>query len=366
MLYYLTGMATERSAVLAYNLLHDGVIEIGEHGRRADRDRADQAPGARPLRLLPALGARPLGRSSPPGSGGWCAGCASLSFAPVGANNDDAEGRLRRHAGDAGHRPSGSTTSPRQISRVERELLWAHRRGLTVPPYVARRSARRWRRLRRRDGGRAADPGRRGSRRALLVRQRPQRAAGEPGDAVGGLGRRAGRLHDVAEHDPHDHVDRRPRGAARRARGRTARPARSPPASRPRSSESACVVSSGSSSVSAPWVADTTACSSLLSLGELEHAVRRRADRVDQVVGDGASKAADDHGEEALQLAQDHRLGEPVLGAELVVDGLPADADPLGERAHGHAGPARTRWSSRPRPRRSARASSGPAVMAPS
>src|SRR5690606_39475055 len=30
MLYYLTGMATERSAVLAYNLLHDGVAELGE------------------------------------------------------------------------------------------------------------------------------------------------------------------------------------------------------------------------------------------------------------------------------------------------------------------------------------------------
>ena len=30
MLYYVTGMATERSAVLAYNLLHDGVREMGE------------------------------------------------------------------------------------------------------------------------------------------------------------------------------------------------------------------------------------------------------------------------------------------------------------------------------------------------
>ena len=30
MLYYLTGMATERSAVLAYNLLHQGVVEMEE------------------------------------------------------------------------------------------------------------------------------------------------------------------------------------------------------------------------------------------------------------------------------------------------------------------------------------------------
>ena len=28
--YYLTGMATERSAVLAYNLLHDGLVDLGE------------------------------------------------------------------------------------------------------------------------------------------------------------------------------------------------------------------------------------------------------------------------------------------------------------------------------------------------
>ena len=30
MLYYLTGMATERSAVLAYNLLHRGTLDLGE------------------------------------------------------------------------------------------------------------------------------------------------------------------------------------------------------------------------------------------------------------------------------------------------------------------------------------------------
>ena len=44
-----------------------------------------------------------------------------------------------------------------------------------------------------------------------------------------------------------------------------------------------------------------------------------------------ASKAALDHREEALELAQDHRLGQRRLGADLVVDGLPAHADPLGE-----------------------------------
>ena len=63
MLYYLTGMATERSAVLAYNFLHDGVMQMGETGDRQDGDRPDPPPGARPLRVLPAVRARPVGRA---------------------------------------------------------------------------------------------------------------------------------------------------------------------------------------------------------------------------------------------------------------------------------------------------------------
>ena len=33
--------------------------------------------------------------------------------------------------------------------------------------------------------------------------------SGDPGDVVGGVGRRTGRVHDVGEHQPHHHVDRR-------------------------------------------------------------------------------------------------------------------------------------------------------------
>ena len=60
MLYYLTGMATERSAVLAYNLLYSGVVELGETPSRRRSSRRS-APGARPLRVLPALRPRSLG-----------------------------------------------------------------------------------------------------------------------------------------------------------------------------------------------------------------------------------------------------------------------------------------------------------------
>ena len=138
MLYYLTGMATERSAVLAYNLLHAGVLEMGEDAvaQTIIGPIRRQEPGA--LRLLPALRARPLGRARRPGSGGWSAGCASISFAPVGANNDAPEGRLRRRDGHPGHRPTTLDEFAEQIARVERELLWARDRGLKVPDYVAR------------------------------------------------------------------------------------------------------------------------------------------------------------------------------------------------------------------------------------
>ena len=54
----------------------------------------------------------------------------------VGANDDDQKadfGEVMRslHVGE-------SDEFAEQISRVERDLLWAHHRGLRVPPYVAR------------------------------------------------------------------------------------------------------------------------------------------------------------------------------------------------------------------------------------
>ena len=59
------------------------------------------------------------------------------SFAPVGANNAQQKadfGDVMATLGIA----RGSTTSRSQISRVEKELLWARDRGLKVPDYVSR------------------------------------------------------------------------------------------------------------------------------------------------------------------------------------------------------------------------------------
>ncbi len=105
------------------------------------------------------------------------------------------------------------------------------------------------------------------------------------------------------------------------------------------SSAPACVVSSGSSSVSAPWVAETIALQQQVVLGGLEHRARRVADRGDQV-GRVGVEGDRDQPEEPLQLAQDHRLGEQRLRADLVVDRLPADPDHVGQPGHRHLGPA--------------------------
>ena len=137
MLYYLTGMATERSAVLAYNLLHDGVVELGEDAVGADRDRADPPPGARPLRLLPDLGARASG----PQLAGWqrwlVRRMRSISFAPVGANNAEQTadfGDMMRTLGiDRRHRDFAEPDLPGRA----RAAVGAAPRACKVPPYVA-------------------------------------------------------------------------------------------------------------------------------------------------------------------------------------------------------------------------------------
>ena len=58
-----------------------------------------------------------------------------ISFAPVGANNDHQKadfGDLVRTLGIDQNLESFAI----QISRVERELLWARNRGMRIPDYV--------------------------------------------------------------------------------------------------------------------------------------------------------------------------------------------------------------------------------------
>ncbi|MEJ7834161.1 MAG: GTP-binding protein LepA [Nocardioides sp.] len=136
MLYYLTGMSTERSAVLAYNRLHVGVVEMGETAvadtivgqikRQEPGHYAFYQLSARGLWFELALWQRWLVRTM-----------RRLSFAPVGANNDEQMADFGNLLAALGI-DQDSDSFAIQISRVEKELLWARQCGLPVPPYVAR------------------------------------------------------------------------------------------------------------------------------------------------------------------------------------------------------------------------------------
>ncbi len=135
MLYYLTGMSTERSAVLAYNLLHDGTAAIGEQAvaETIIGPIKRQEPGHFVFYQLSARGLWDQ-------LSGWqrwlVRRMRSLSFGPVGVNND----QQRADFGEVmlALRISEDAAFAAQAVRVERELLWAHCEGMEVPPYVLR------------------------------------------------------------------------------------------------------------------------------------------------------------------------------------------------------------------------------------
>ncbi len=136
MLYYLTGMATERSAVLAYNLLHRGTADMGEQAiaNTIIGPIKRQEPGHYAFYQLSARGLW----SELASWQRWLVRLMrQISFSPVGANNAAQKadfGDVMATLGIA----EGSDEFAEQISRVEHELLWARAAGLKVPDYVAR------------------------------------------------------------------------------------------------------------------------------------------------------------------------------------------------------------------------------------
>jgi hypothetical protein len=98
--------------VLAYNLLHAGVVDMGEDAiaQTVIAPIKRQEPGHFAFYQISARGLWAQ-------LAGWqrwmVRRMRSFSFAPVGANDATQTG-------------------------VERELLWAHKRGLKVPPYVVK------------------------------------------------------------------------------------------------------------------------------------------------------------------------------------------------------------------------------------
>jgi hypothetical protein len=134
MLYYLTGMSTERSAVLAYNLLHEGVSELGETAVAdtivAQIRRQEPAHYAFYKMSARGLAAQLTGWQK------WLVRhLRRISFAPVGANNQEQRadfGDLITALGIDRNIESFAI----QISRVERDLLWVRDRGMRIPDYV--------------------------------------------------------------------------------------------------------------------------------------------------------------------------------------------------------------------------------------
>ena len=151
-------------------------------------------------------------------------------------------------------------------------------------------------------------------RRPTPTARGAEHAGGDPGDVVGGVRRGGGGLHDVAEHHADDDVDGGVELLGRSASTSYGATRSMTTALAVDSSAPAWVVSSGSSSVSAPWVAETIALQQEVVLRGLEDGARRVPDRGDQV----GRVRVERHGhqaEEPLQLAQDHRLGQPRLAS---------------------------------------------------
>jgi hypothetical protein len=138
MLYYLTGMTTERSALLAYHQLYDGLVELGESAvaETVITPIRRQEPGHY---AFYQMSARALWEQL----SGWqrwlVRHLRTISFSPVGANSDE----QRADVGDMMmalglDRREVAESFAEQVGRVERDLLWAHQRGLKVPAYIAR------------------------------------------------------------------------------------------------------------------------------------------------------------------------------------------------------------------------------------
>ena len=136
LLYYLTGAATEKSAVLAYGRLSGGMRRLGEHA--IARTVIDQIKRQEPGHFAYyALSARWMiqHRVLAP----WQLHLARVlrrrSFGLVGANNEVQRAQFGALVQTL-ELADGLPAYAHQISVVERELLWAGQQGMYVPPYV--------------------------------------------------------------------------------------------------------------------------------------------------------------------------------------------------------------------------------------
>ena len=136
LLYYLTGAATEKSAMLAYQAMSDGLGNLGEAAIKetvVDAIKV-QEPGHFAFYRLSATHLLQSGALTP-----WQLHLArflrSRSFGLVGAHSRQERGDFGRVIVDLGLDTDLHRTL-RDIVRVENHLLWARDNGLPVPQYA--------------------------------------------------------------------------------------------------------------------------------------------------------------------------------------------------------------------------------------
>lgn len=137
MLYYLTGLTTERSALLAYYKLNEGLLQLGEIAMSTTivTPIRRQEPGHY---AYYQMSARVLWRQLSVWQRWLVRRLRARTFGPVAASTPE-------HRADVGDMmislglssPTDAAAFTEQIAHVERDLLWARAAGMRVPPYVA-------------------------------------------------------------------------------------------------------------------------------------------------------------------------------------------------------------------------------------
>lgn len=136
LLYYLTGAATEKSAVVAYNLLVDGLDGIGEDAISTTvvQPIRRQEPGHFAFYRLSATEMIQQNVLAP-----WQLRLAKVlrrkSFGLVGAHNPQYKAQLGGILSTLGLAEKLEDFGA-QVGLVERELLWARDQGMRVPDYI--------------------------------------------------------------------------------------------------------------------------------------------------------------------------------------------------------------------------------------
>jgi hypothetical protein len=138
MLYFLTGASTERQAVLAYNRLHTGMIEMGETAvaRTILLPIKQQEPGHFAFYQMSAMLMIQDKVLKP-----WQLFLARVlrekGYYVAGGQSRDRRAEVGRMATDLGV-DADIEAYAREIGRVESRLLWAGRKGMESPPYIVK------------------------------------------------------------------------------------------------------------------------------------------------------------------------------------------------------------------------------------